>query len=173
MADGADRFGVQTIHFDPIEELIWMGNQGLTSTLLFCIQQFSLFLFVYTILHDCVCMCVCLFAGGHVTSYYGAEMQKYTSFQVHPTESVRQIEFLDDGILCLTETSLRYQLRRGIPKKTHRSKSMINTHCMLRFSPEKLLISGHQDKLIEFDLTTFAETSTVSFNFNSKIYVCF
>lgn len=103
------------------------------------------------------------FLGGHVTSYYGAEMQKYTSFQVHPTEPVRQIEFVENGILCLTDSSLRFQLRRGIPKQTHRSKSMLNTHCMLRISPEKLLIGGHQDQLIEFDLTTFTETSSVSF----------
>lgn len=96
-----------------------------------------------------------------MTSYYGAEMQKYTSFQVHPDEPVRQIAFLNDGILCLTDTSLRYQLRRGLPKKTHRSKNMISTHCMLSTSPDRLLIGGHQDQLIDFDLATFTETSTV------------
>lgn len=104
-----------------------------------------------------------LISGGHVTSYYGAEMQKYTSFQVHPDEPVRQIAFLSDGILCLTDTSLRYQLRRGIPKKTHRSKNMLSTHCMLNMGPDRLLIGGHQDQLIDFDLATFTETSTVSF----------
>ncbi|XP_063707749.1 PAN2-PAN3 deadenylation complex catalytic subunit PAN2-like [Culicoides brevitarsis] len=127
LADGGDRFGVSTVHFDPIEELIWMGNQG-----------------------------------GHVTSYYGPEMQKYTSFQVHPNEPVRQIAFLNDGILCLTDTSLRYQLRRGIPKKTHRSKNMLSTLCMLSTNHDRLLIGGHQEQLIEFDLNTFTETSSIS-----------
>lgn len=32
---------------------------------------------------------------------------------------------------------------------------------MLRQSPERLLIAGHQDELIDFDLTTFTETATV------------
>lgn len=89
-------------------------------------------------------------------------MSKYTSFQVHTNEPVHQIEFLDTGILCLTNTTLRYQLRRGIPKKTYRSKSMSNTHCMLRTSPETLIIGGHQEDLIELDLTKFTEKSTVS-----------
>lgn len=111
-----------------------------------------------------------VFTGGHVTSYYGVEMQKYTSFQVHSNEPVHQISFLENGILCLTDTSLRYQLRRGIPKQTHCSKNMLSTHCMLNLNPEHLLIGGHQDQLIDFDLVSFTESSTVSLLIPILIY---
>ncbi|XP_013144008.1 PREDICTED: PAB-dependent poly(A)-specific ribonuclease subunit PAN2 isoform X2 [Papilio polytes] len=96
--------------------------------------------------------------GGHVTSYYGPSMQKYTSFQIHESEEVRDIVTDERGIYALTKTILRHQMRRGIPKHTFRSESMNDMQCLLQVSPTKLMLGGHQRKLLELDVTKMTET---------------
>lgn len=88
-------------------------------------------------------------------------MQKYTSFHVHSTEMIRDIISVESGILALTPTSLRHQMRRGIPKFTHRSVNMSNMQCMIEVAPNRIMMGGHQDELIEFDLATATETKLV------------
>ncbi|XP_041365358.1 PAN2-PAN3 deadenylation complex catalytic subunit Pan2-like isoform X2 [Gigantopelta aegis] len=92
--------------------------------------------------------------GGHVTSYYGIDMQKYTSFQVHATNDIRQILPLDSGILFLTKNSLRLSIRRGLSILNYQGQeSMQDMQCMMMTGPSAVLMGGHQAKAVEFDLT--------------------
>jgi len=101
--------------------------------------------------------------NGHVTSYYGPHLQKYTSFQVHQNEGVRYLYSFDRGILALSQTSLRCQLRRGIPLFTHTSQHMSEMQCMLQIPqrPNQLLMGGIQEKLISLDIDKVKEIQVI------------
>lgn len=105
--------------------------------------------------------------NGFVTSYYGLDrLQKYTSFRVHQSEMVLQIETNSQGIFALTSSSLRHQIRRGIPKFTFRSKNLNQALCMYAFkeqgmSTTRMLIGGHQQHIIDLDVETLTEQQLV------------
>ncbi|XP_050298405.1 PAN2-PAN3 deadenylation complex catalytic subunit PAN2 isoform X2 [Anthonomus grandis grandis] len=100
--------------------------------------------------------------GGHVTSYFSNTISKYTSFQIHANEEVRQIVTSDEGLLALTASSLRYQIRRGIPVYTHTSSNMADMQSMLQVSPSRLLMGGHGDKIVDFNLDICKEAQVVT-----------
>ncbi|KAK3103914.1 hypothetical protein FSP39_022867 [Pinctada imbricata] len=117
--------------------------------------------------------------GGHVTGYYGIEMQKYVSFQAHMSEDIRQIVSLDRSLLSLTKSSLACHLRQGIPIFTYRNPAMHNMQCMMRTSPSSVIVGGHQTKVIELDMekqeeirsVDVAEPGVAIFRHTSK-YIC-
>ncbi|XP_016839148.1 PAN2-PAN3 deadenylation complex catalytic subunit PAN2 [Nasonia vitripennis] len=132
LTDGSGNgFGVSTVSFDTVEEIVWTGNQG-----------------------------------GHITSYYGPMLQKYTSFQVHPKHEVRQIRPLGNGILALTQNHLRFQNRRGLPVYSYTSANMVDMQCLLCYSSTSLLMGGHQEKMIDLDLNTIKEKRSIEIGEN-------
>ncbi|XP_035212359.1 PAN2-PAN3 deadenylation complex catalytic subunit PAN2-like isoform X2 [Stegodyphus dumicola] len=99
--------------------------------------------------------------GGHMTSYSTAELQKYTSFQVHVNNEIREIVPHDAGILSLTSNSLRMSARRGLPIFNHCSEQIQNMQCMVLTPDGTLLMGGHHRNLIELDLNTIQEINIV------------
>ncbi|XP_070565894.1 PAN2-PAN3 deadenylation complex catalytic subunit PAN2-like [Ptychodera flava] len=97
--------------------------------------------------------------GGHITSYLGLNMQKYTSFQVHASDEIHQITTCEAGVLALTSDNLRCCTRQGIRLYDHRGENIHDMQCMLQTSPSTLLLGGHHDKLIEFDLAAVQEAN--------------
>ncbi|KAL7295188.1 hypothetical protein TKK_0011494 [Trichogramma kaykai] len=95
---------------------------------------------------------------GYCNSYYGPEFQRYTAFRVTDKSGIRQIESLENGILILTQNSLRCQLRRGVPVFTHTSNNTIDLQTFVHYSPTNILMAGRQN-MIDFDLTTKRERS--------------
>jgi PAB-dependent poly(A)-specific ribonuclease subunit 2 len=146
--------GITHVAFDTYEELLWMGTKS-----------------GHVSLNKLLGAVVCLFSDlsismsifFQVTSYYGTHMQKYTSFQVHPTDEVRNVITMEHGILALTPTGLRSQLRRGIPCFTHTSDNLTDMHSMLiNGRTGRVVLGGLQEKLIDFDAGTSKQFSVIS-----------
>lgn len=62
--------------------------------------------------------------NGHISSYYGSCLQKSTAFQTHSSHEVRQIYTMDEGVLALTQNTIRMQHQDGLPMFTLTSSNM-------------------------------------------------
>ncbi|XP_020913872.1 PAN2-PAN3 deadenylation complex catalytic subunit PAN2 [Exaiptasia diaphana] len=98
--------------------------------------------------------------SGHITSYYGLQLQRYTAFQAHHSE-IRHMLADDRGILSLSCNQLRYGKRTGIQIFSLSQPSMSNLQCMLQRDNSNLLLAGHQDHMVEVDLKTGSVTGEV------------
>ncbi|KAK2184757.1 hypothetical protein NP493_254g03006 [Ridgeia piscesae] len=117
--------------------------------------------------------------GGHVTSYHSLDLHKYTSFQMHETNEVRQMLTIDQNIFSLTSDSLRCWSKFGRPQFTYMSSATQDMQCMLVTGPGSILMGGHQPLVVELDIESHTEIRQVQvgdpgcaiFRYSSQ-YIC-
>ncbi|KAF7542629.1 hypothetical protein G7Z17_g11415 [Cylindrodendrum hubeiense] len=93
---------------------------------------------------------------GRVTSFYGTELQRYTSFKAHltPDGPVRQILVNEKGVVVLGSKDVHMALRRGPPLWHIKHDDMKDLRCMSFTSKgtAEILVAGLQDTMLVIDL---------------------
>lgn len=51
---------------------------------------------------------------GHATSFFSPALERYSSFQVHAANDIRQIQSMENGVGFLTKNNLKYTTRGGL-----------------------------------------------------------
>lgn len=101
---------------------------------------------------------------GRVASFFGPELQKYTSYKGHASEPVKQILFTDKGVLSVSARSVHLASRRG-PAIWHIADEVFqDLQCMSFTSkgPSELVVAGCQETMFKIDVETGSITQTVS-----------
>ncbi|RGP80901.1 pab-dependent poly a-specific ribonuclease subunit pan2 [Fusarium longipes] len=93
---------------------------------------------------------------GRVTSFYGTELQRYTSFKAHTSAEgpVRQILVNEKGIVALGSQDLHMAIRRGPPIWHIKHDEMKDLRCMSFTSKgtAEIIAAGWQDTMLVIDL---------------------
>ncbi|XP_029814741.1 PAN2-PAN3 deadenylation complex catalytic subunit PAN2, partial [Manacus vitellinus] len=96
--------------------------------------------------------------GGHATSFFGPTLERYSSFQVNSSDDIRQIQSLENGVLFLTKTNLKYMSRGGLIIFDYLMDESEDMHSLLLTDSSTLLVAGLQNHVLEIDLNTVQET---------------
>ncbi|KAF2837605.1 PAB-dependent poly(A)-specific ribonuclease subunit PAN2 [Patellaria atrata CBS 101060] len=100
-----------------------------------------------------------LWAGneyGRVSSFYGAELQKYTSFKAHPSSEghVKQLLFAPKGIISISTRSIHLSSRRGLAQWHVADENFKDLRC-ISFTAKgssEILVAGCQDTMFRVDV---------------------
>uniref|UniRef100_A0A8C9WSJ6 PAN2-PAN3 deadenylation complex catalytic subunit PAN2 n=1 Tax=Scleropages formosus TaxID=113540 RepID=A0A8C9WSJ6_SCLFO len=95
---------------------------------------------------------------GHASSFFGTTMGRYSSFQVHATDDVRNIQSLETGVLFLTKNNLKGLTRGGLIMFDYPMEESADMHSLLLTDNNTLLMGGLQNYVCEVDLNTVQET---------------
>ncbi|KAM4699078.1 PAN2-PAN3 deadenylation complex catalytic subunit PAN2 [Discoglossus pictus] len=100
--------------------------------------------------------------GGHATSFFSPALERYSSFQVHPTNDIRQIQSMENGVLFLTKNNLKYITRGGLIVFDYLMDESMDMHSLLFTDSNTLLMGGMQNHVIQMDMNTVQETQRFS-----------
>jgi PAB-dependent poly(A)-specific ribonuclease subunit 2 len=103
---------------------------------------------------------------GRVTSFYGAQLTRYTSYRGHEAieGAVKQFLFTDKGILSVSQQSIHYSHRRGLTQWHLMSAEFTDLTCMNFTSKgtREILVAGCQETMFKVDVDKGTITATVS-----------
>jgi PAB-dependent poly(A)-specific ribonuclease subunit 2 len=87
-------------------------------------------------------------------SFYGHELQRYTSFRAHGSEQVKQIIFTNKGVLSVSAKSIHYSSRRGITIWHLADINFTELQCMSFTSKDatEVLVAGMQSSMFRIDI---------------------
>ncbi|KAL5604368.1 hypothetical protein BROUX41_002340 [Berkeleyomyces rouxiae] len=95
------------------------------------------------------------YSNGRVTSFFGSELRRYSSYLIHPTVEgpVRQILVNDKGVLALGSKTLHFAQRGGLPIWNLRHEAMKDLQCMSYTSKGtfEVLLAGLQNTMLVVD----------------------
>uniref|UniRef100_A0A8C5MPZ2 PAN2-PAN3 deadenylation complex catalytic subunit PAN2 n=1 Tax=Leptobrachium leishanense TaxID=445787 RepID=A0A8C5MPZ2_9ANUR len=96
--------------------------------------------------------------GGHATSFFSPTLERFSSFQIHSSNDIRQIQSLPTGVMFLTKNALRCMTRGGITLFDYLMDENVDNHSMLLTDNSMLLMGGMQNNVIQMDMNTVQET---------------
>ncbi|KAK2761711.1 poly(A)-specific ribonuclease [Arachnomyces sp. PD_36] len=117
---------------------------------------------------------------GRVTSFYGPELQRYTSVRAHPVAegAVRQLLFHERGVISISSKSIHLTSRRGLTQWHLSHPEMVDLRCMsFTAQVSRVLVAGCQKVMFVVDIEQGQVIEKVPTDFNYTImkrsrYIC-
>ena len=109
---------------------------------------------------------------GRIASFYGPDLQKYTSYRGHADTAprgasgnapVKQLLFCDSGVLSLSTRSIHLSTRRGLTQWHIAQADMTDLRCMAfsNSSANEIIVAGCQDATYRIDVERGVVTHTL------------
>ncbi|USW48021.1 Putative ribonuclease H-like superfamily, exonuclease, RNase T/DNA polymerase III [Septoria linicola] len=111
--------------------------------------------------------------SGKITSFFGPDLQKYTSYRAHASSTsrgasgnapVRQILFCPKGVVSVSSRSVHFSSRRGLTQWHISLPDMVDLCCMTFTSraATEVIVAGRQTQLYRIDVERGVVTETIA-----------